>query len=81
MRARGEKHYKAVLTDMQVAIIREMINDGIRLNEIQENFGISRSVLHSISANFSWKHIAPPSRAKKGRADGRLREKETSENP
>lgn len=60
---------KRLLDDVQVTVIRELINEGVSMKEIQMNFGITRSTIHAISANYTYKEIQPKTKAKKGRLD------------
>jgi predicted DNA-binding protein YlxM (UPF0122 family) len=66
---RGEKHKNTLLTDVQVEVIKEMINEGITLREIRLAFNISKAILTQISAGNNWVHIDPKAKTSRKRRD------------
>jgi hypothetical protein len=66
---RGSKNPRAMLDEVQVEIIKEMINEGISFKEILLTFDMSLNTLKGISAGYSWKHVDPEAKAKRGRTD------------
>jgi len=57
---RGEKHGLAKLNEMQVRVIRRLIESKTMTNrEIGEIFGVSKQCIKHIKSGRSWKHLKP----------------------
>lgn len=57
---RGEKHPKAKLNEMQVRVIRRLIESKTMTSrEIGEIFGVSRQTVNCIKAGRNWSHLKP----------------------
>lgn len=55
--ASGERHYKAVLTEMDVKTIKDLIRNGLSNADIAAVYGIHRGTVSEIRLGRSWKHI------------------------
>ena len=53
----GTKHHQCKLSDNEVLRIREMANDGTKITDIANIFGVSRKNIRCISSYKTWKHI------------------------
>lgn len=65
--ARGESHYKAVLTDADVVLIREAVNERRRLLDeasrlsdraLAEKFGVHKNTIWKVAHGPGWAHVA-----------------------
>lgn len=54
--ARGEKHGKAKLTEVDVRRIRELLGTRTHLSIAQE-YGVTETAISSISRGITWKHV------------------------
>lgn len=54
---RGEKMFKAKLTDADIPVIRELRKTGMGLQKIADKFGVHNSVIHRITKGDAWTHI------------------------
>ena len=53
--ASGEEHFRAIVDEEKVALIRRLISDGCRQIDIAEALGVKRSLIADISAGRSWR--------------------------
>jgi hypothetical protein len=58
--AHGEKHCNAILTDLDVYDIIELIREGYTDIEIASLYNIAHSSIYKIRIGYSWKHIERP---------------------
>ena len=57
LKSRGERHYKAILTENIVRKMRDMRKDGMKVKEIAESFGFKEHVASDVLLGRCWKHI------------------------
>ncbi len=55
--AKGSGHGMAILSEMEVEIIRREVASGVRQTEMARRFGVGRTVIWSIVHNKTWKHL------------------------
>ena len=55
--ARGEKHYLAKLTEMDIRFIRHWIRRGFTQASIAAVFGITPPTVSAIHTGYTWKHV------------------------
>ena len=55
--ASGEAHYKAVLTEQDIPIIRGLIADGVTNADIAKLYRVHRGTISEIKRGNSWKHV------------------------
>lgn len=56
-KAKGEKNFKAKLTDKQVRSIREEYSTGVTQKYLGSKFGVGQGTISRIVINKSWRHI------------------------
>ena len=54
---RGQKHFLAKLTDLQVLVIREALKAGFSCAGIGRYFGVGGNTISNIKTKDTWKHI------------------------
>lgn len=55
--AKGETHYRARLTELEVKEIREKYSKGSKQIRLAEEYGVSDKTIHKIVKNKGWKSI------------------------
>lgn len=55
---RGESHYLSKLSEQQVEVLCQMLQDGCRVAEIAKLFNTTKDVINNIRSGRSWQHIA-----------------------
>lgn len=53
--SRGERHYKAKLTESKAASIREQFAAGKTTSELAKQFEVSSGAIHAVVTGYSWK--------------------------
>ena len=56
-RGRRALHPKAKLTEDDVVLIKQLLNEGLSPPVIAEKFEVSRSMIWRIKAGMNWKHV------------------------
>lgn len=58
--ARGEGHYRSVLTDADVVAMRQAHKDGVPGHILAKQYGIKDPAVSRIVKGLRWKHVAMP---------------------
>lgn len=54
----GEKHHSVKLTREKVAEIKQLVRDGVRVNEIAKRYDVTHGAITSITRGLAWKDVA-----------------------
>lgn len=54
---RGSRHYRAKLSEWDVQLILELLDEGVPHSQIAREFGVSKSSISHISSARNWKHV------------------------
>ena len=56
-RGRRALYWKAKLTEDDVVLIKQLLNEGLSTPVIAEKFEVSRSMIWRIKVGMNWKHV------------------------
>lgn len=54
---RGESHYRAILTEVDVILIKDLLCAGETVTDIAKKLGYRRGNIYNIKAGITWKHL------------------------
>ena len=54
---KGEAHGRAVMTEKKVKEMRKKYRNGVRIKELSEEFGLSRTATHKVVYRMTWTHV------------------------
>lgn len=53
----GSKHNMAKLTEVDIPVIRQLIDEGVSCANVAAKFEVSRQTIYRIKTNQIWKHV------------------------
>jgi hypothetical protein len=59
LKSRGERHYKAILTETIVREMRKMRAAGFKIRDISDHFGVKEHAAADVLLGRSWAHVTP----------------------
>jgi hypothetical protein len=55
--SRGERHYRAILTEQSVREIRSLKSAGVKARTIARRYSVAKTTIYSITERHNWKHV------------------------
>lgn len=56
-RPKGSEHGNSKLTEIDIPVIRKMLNDGYTMDAVAAHFNVARSTIGRVKSGACWKHI------------------------